>query len=231
MVIKRKKIEEENEGSSRKQLNIERIVKVAIDLLNKEGLNQLSMRRLAGDLGIRAASLYWHVKDKSELLQLVADTICCKIQIPDSSLPWKEQILLALNEYRAALLTVNDSAQILIDTAPFTYKRLNIINAIFRIFLEAGLPPEEVVMISASINNFVLSFVMDEMRLSRIAKEQGKTVDEIAVIASEIFRNLPKDQYASTVFIADFTMKIDRNREFKFGLELIMEGIKTRLNK
>ncbi|MFZ5591915.1 MAG: TetR family transcriptional regulator [Bacillota bacterium] len=52
------------------------VYEAALSLVNKEGLSQLSMRRLADMLGIRAASLYWHVKDKVELKQLMADRIC-----------------------------------------------------------------------------------------------------------------------------------------------------------
>lgn len=90
--------------------------------------------------------------------------------MPDSSLPWQEQILATLDEYRSILLTVRDSAEVLLDSPPFTPQRLKVIDNIFRIFLEAGLPPEEVIMVSTTINNFVISFVMDEMKILNIAK-------------------------------------------------------------
>ena len=59
-------------------------------MLNKEGLDQLSIRRLADLLGIRTASLYWHIKDKAELIQLLADSICGLIPLPDSG-SWRMQ--------------------------------------------------------------------------------------------------------------------------------------------
>ncbi|MHB1405269.1 MAG: TetR/AcrR family transcriptional regulator C-terminal domain-containing protein [Desulfitobacteriaceae bacterium] len=139
--------------------------------------------------------------------------ICSKIQIPDQSLPWDEQILIALKEYRAVMLTVCDSAEVLADTTPLTSKRLQIIDAIFRILLDAGLPPEDVMLTSTVLNNYVLSFVMDEMRISNFAKEQKKSVKEIASFTSDLFRILPEEQYPNIVRLADFAAIVDRDKQ------------------
>jgi TetR/AcrR family tetracycline transcriptional repressor len=56
-------------------VNRERIVIVALDLLDENGLAGLTLRELAGRLGIRAPTLYWHVRDKRELLDLLAAAI------------------------------------------------------------------------------------------------------------------------------------------------------------
>jgi AcrR family transcriptional regulator len=229
MVTKRKKSDQESLDLSRGQLNKEIIVQESIILLNKEGIDQLTMRKLADTLGIRAASLYYHVKDKSELLQLIAEDICSKIRIPDPKLPWHEQLLQAMNEYRSVLLTVCDSAEILLDTTPFTPKRLYLIDTIYRIFLEAGLPPEEVQILSASINNYVLCFVMDEMKILNTAREQGITVEELTTYGNEMFRNLPKDQYPNAVFMSDFISSVGKDNEFHYSLEIMLDGIKNRI--
>ncbi|HEX3752721.1 MAG TPA: TetR family transcriptional regulator, partial [Streptosporangiaceae bacterium] len=53
----------------------ERIVAAALELLDEAGLDGLALRRLAERLGIRAPTLYWHVRDKRELLDLLAGAI------------------------------------------------------------------------------------------------------------------------------------------------------------
>jgi TetR/AcrR family tetracycline transcriptional repressor len=229
MVTKRKKSDNESLDLSRGQLNAERIVQESIIILNKEGIIQLTMRKLADTLGIRAASLYYHVKDKSELLQLIAEDICSKIHIPDPKLPWHEQLLLTMNEYRSVLMTVRDSAEILLDTVPFTPKRLYLIDTIYRIFLNAGLPPEEVQIVSAAINNYVLCFVMDEMKILNAARDHGITVEELTAYGTEMFKNLPKDQYPNAVFMSDFITRVDKDREFQYSLEIMLNGIKSRI--
>ena len=79
----------------------DQIVEAALELLNKEGLAQLSIRRFADLLGIRAASLYWHAKDKAELIQLLADSICELIPLPEPGPgPGQQQILSITWNYR-----------------------------------------------------------------------------------------------------------------------------------
>ena len=59
------------------------IVDAALVLLERDGLQGLSMRRLAQELGAGAASLYWHVGDKEELLSLLLDRIVGEAQVPE----------------------------------------------------------------------------------------------------------------------------------------------------
>ena len=90
-------------------IDSEGIIDAALSLLNQEGLNRLSMRRLADSLGVQAASLYWHIKNKSELLQLMADKICEKMDWPDGAgMPWREKVRRGMVSYREALLQYRD---------------------------------------------------------------------------------------------------------------------------
>ena len=107
--------------------------------------------------------------------------------------------------------------------------RLYLIDTIYRIFLEAGLPPEEVQMVSASINNYVLCFVMDEMKLLNVATGQGITVNELTSHGNEMLKNLPEDQYPNDVFMSEFISRVDKDREFQYSLEIIIDGIKNRI--
>ena len=77
----------------REPISREAIVTAAIDLLDREGLAALSMRRLAEELGTGAASLYWHVGSKDGLLDLVFDELIGEEQVPDADPSrWQEQL-------------------------------------------------------------------------------------------------------------------------------------------
>ncbi|QGP77923.1 TetR family transcriptional regulator [Sphingobium sp. CAP-1] len=69
-----------------KKLTRDTIAAAALDLLNEQGLEQLSLRKLAARLDVKAPSLYWHVADKNALLALLADSVfaACVAQIPPS---------------------------------------------------------------------------------------------------------------------------------------------------
>ena len=86
-------------------LNRARITESTIRLLNEHGLMELSMRKVAEDLTVQPASLYYHVKGKEQLLQLLADKFCSEMTSPDASLPWTKQLLQLGEQFRNVLLT------------------------------------------------------------------------------------------------------------------------------
>src|SRR5215471_13622158 len=78
----------------RKQRTLDQgqVVRAALVLLDEVGLDELTMRRLAERLGVKAASLYRHVRNKDELLALLGDEISAEIPLPRSSGTWREQL-------------------------------------------------------------------------------------------------------------------------------------------
>jgi AcrR family transcriptional regulator len=106
--------EEDKQGLTR-----ERLVSAALQLIGEEGLEGLSMRALADRLEVKAASLYWHVRDRRELLELLAESILDGVRPPRRRADWRSAVLdagAALGERVAAqkdadriLLEVPDS--------------------------------------------------------------------------------------------------------------------------
>ena len=68
-------------------------MEAALRVLDREGMDALSMRKVGEELGTGAASLYWHVRNKDELLQLVYESVVAELALPppDPS-TWKEQL-------------------------------------------------------------------------------------------------------------------------------------------
>lgn len=94
-------------GGAKMALTREAIVETAMGILREYGLADLSMRRLARDLGVQPGALYWHVKNKQELLTVLAGLILepVAIQAPRSL----RELAMGV---RATLLTVRDSAEV-----------------------------------------------------------------------------------------------------------------------
>src|SRR5690349_3598043 len=86
----------------RPQLSRERIVATAIAVADAEGLAALSMRRIATELGAGAMSLYRHVQDKEELLDLMADEVYAEIALPSSG-SWDDNLRLIARQTRAVM--------------------------------------------------------------------------------------------------------------------------------
>src|SRR5215467_11312951 len=77
----------------RRPLDQAQVVRAALALLDEVGLDELTMRRLAERLGVKAASLYRHVRNKDELLVLLGDEISGEIPFPNPSGSWREQLV------------------------------------------------------------------------------------------------------------------------------------------
>lgn len=88
------------------------IVNAALELLEEEGLERLTLRRLAGRLGVQAPSLYWHVKNKRELLDELAEEMLARefreLPEPGAGQDWRDWLLKIALGYRTALLAWRD---------------------------------------------------------------------------------------------------------------------------
>lgn len=89
---------------ARPSLDRDTIVKGAIELLDRDGLEGLSMRQLGSHLNVGATTLYWHVANKEELLDLTFDEVMGELPDPAPDADWRGQVTLLLNELRAMML-------------------------------------------------------------------------------------------------------------------------------
>ena len=93
-------------------LSSEQVVTTAVDLLRRYGLADLSMRRLARELGVAPGALYWHVANKQELLVEVADVLLAEIPVPPPDEPPVEALVGLAVAIREALVQVPDGADV-----------------------------------------------------------------------------------------------------------------------
>jgi TetR/AcrR family transcriptional regulator, tetracycline repressor protein len=89
------------------------VVDRAIDLLEEVGLSGLSMRRLAGDLGVQPSALYHHVASKQELLGAVADEVLARGRRSSEVLGWQDELRLACVELRDTMVRHRDGAALI----------------------------------------------------------------------------------------------------------------------
>jgi AcrR family transcriptional regulator len=94
------------------KLSRERIVAAAMRILDARGLDALSMRAVAGSLGTGPASLYAHVADKDELLELLVERVVAGLELPDPDAEhWQEQAKQAIRGLHYGLLAHRDLAR------------------------------------------------------------------------------------------------------------------------
>jgi AcrR family transcriptional regulator len=103
------------EEEKQRGLTRERLVRAALELVGEEGLDGLSMRALADRLDVKAASLYWHVRDRRELLDLLAEGLLDDVPRPRSPRDWRRGVAAAGAALGKAVSAHKDADRILLE--------------------------------------------------------------------------------------------------------------------
>ncbi|MFI5282236.1 MAG: TetR family transcriptional regulator [Candidatus Dormibacterales bacterium] len=130
------------EEERQRGLTRDRLVASALELINEEGLEGLSMRALADRLEVKAASLYWHVRDRRELLELLAESILEGVRLGPRSSSWRSAVLAAGAALRDAVARQKDAGRILLEV-PDAVERSDVYAELRHRLEEAGLQSKE----------------------------------------------------------------------------------------
>ena len=211
----------------RRTLNQAQVVQAAMALLDEIGLDQLTMRRLAEQLGVKAASLYRHVRSKEELLALLGDAITSEIPLPPTTGTWQQQLMDAGWNVRRGLFAHRDAARVLASTPPAGPQRLRHIEAILRILRSAGLNDRDAARAAYHLNNFVTEFAADEARFATFVAQPGMTRRKLLAEMRRQFKSLPVEEYPTIVALADALTEDAQDALFQFGIDLHLRGIQA----
>jgi AcrR family transcriptional regulator len=214
-----------SERRKRKPLDPPQIVRAALDLLDDVGLDALTMRRLAERLGVKAASLYRHVRNKDELLVLLGDEISGEIPLPGETGPWQARLNAIAWNVRRGLLAHRDAARVLANSPPVGPRRLRHIEAVLRILRGAGLRDREAARAAYHLNNFVTEFAADEARFAAYASAPGWNRRRMFAEARKQFAALPKEEYPTIVALAEALTEDAQDDLFQFGVDMCLRGI------
>ncbi len=201
------------------------MVAAALDVLQADGFDGLTMRRLALELGVKAASLYNHVRDKDELLALVADAICAEIPPPAVGVGWREQLRRSGHAIRRVLLAHRDGARVLAASPPSGPNRLRVIEDLLRVLEDGGFERTEIADVSFVLSSMVIGFVLDESMGAQILPGSPAQQREAA---RRWFKSLPRDRYPTFVRLADAFADSSAERRFELAIDALLDGLARR---
>ena len=143
-----------------KGLTRERLVEAALELIDKEGLEGLSMRALAERLQVKAASLYWHVRDRDELLDLLADAILDSVSRTRQRSSWRETVQAAAGALQHSVSAHKDANRILLEV-PGALGRSDVARDLAAAFRSAGLQDGEAADVARMVMTQVVAAPSD----------------------------------------------------------------------
>ena len=217
----------------RELISRDAIVTAAVQLLDREGLAALSMRRLAEELGTGAASLYWHVGSKDGLLDLVFDHVIGEGKVPDPDPErWQEQVKEVARAQRAASLRHPWLVRASIGRIPMGPNALNYSERILAILRAGGLPPRLAVqgylLLIATINGFTI----DETGVEDTPSPGGSSLpsnaennQQVANMARDYIASLPADLFPNMTALADEFALADPDERFELLIDIFVDGL------
>ncbi|MGH2596314.1 MAG: TetR/AcrR family transcriptional regulator, partial [Actinomycetota bacterium] len=160
-------MEQETVAKQREKLSRERIVATALRIMDSDGLDAVTMRRVGRELGVEAMSLYNHVRDKDDLLDGVREHVLSQFEDPGTHGPWEERARRGARSWRE-VLRAHPNTLILISEskgpsmAPGSIRPTEIA---LRLFKEIGLPDDETVKAFCAFGGYIVGFVLFEVGL------------------------------------------------------------------
>ncbi|WP_437298371.1 TetR/AcrR family transcriptional regulator C-terminal domain-containing protein [Sorangium sp. So ce426] len=207
------------------RLRREQVVATALRLLNDVGLDALTMRRLGQELDVQAATLYWHIKNKEELLDAMAEAMLagCAESVP-AALSGMELAADMAERLRRALLAHRDGARVFAGTYVAQDNTLRVSEVLLGALSDAGLSPRAAAWGCWSIVYYVIGFTLEEQALViRPGADPGKADPALFREAVE------RGAYPHLAAALPHLLSTDTDARFRYGLALILKGLEAEL--
>ena len=198
-------------------LSRDKIVDAALRLMEREGLQGVSMRKLAQELDAGAATLYWHVGDKEQLLGLMLDRIVgqSKVVEPDPE-HWQEQVKQLARNARELFKSHRDAAQLSMGRIPTGPNSLPVLERYLAVLASASLPPRVIAYASDMFSLFVGAF----------AFEESMPPPDVAAMGAAM-QGLSPEEYPHLTSLSAALMAGDTDERFEWALELLVRGLEA----
>jgi AcrR family transcriptional regulator len=216
---------------ARTPLSRERVLQAAIRLSDEGGIESLTMRKLARALGVEAMSLYNHVANKGDLVEGIVDLVVGEIELPSTAEDWDVAIRKCAISAHETFLRHPWACSLVM--APSTMRtvetpRLRYMEWLLRRLREAGFSPELTYQAYHALDSHILGFTLWQLGHGAAARHLAGEKD-LADFAAKFLLELRAGDYP---YLAEHVEQHlaapsdDGAREFEFGLDLILDGLK-----
>ncbi len=213
-------------GVPRPQLSRDVVVAAALQVLDAEGGEALTMRRVADQIGVSASSLYGYVDNKDELVNLVLDRIFEEIDVPPAGGDWR-QTLKQLGRAMLAMYRRHRGVAVLtLGRVVVTPSMLAMGERVLSELRSAGMPDQVAAFVGDLCGLYVSAFAY-ELDVTPLA---GHEQDFLAQFTAWI-KSLPAGRFPNTVALADAAVAGTAEQRFEWGMDVIIRGLASYLKE
>jgi AcrR family transcriptional regulator len=207
------------EVPARTPLTLERIVNAAIAVIDSEGTAAVTMRRIAGVLGVVASSLYVHVRNREDLLSLALERVLEEVGLPEITGTWDEDLKRHYTKLQRALSAHGDIAVYNFAAFPPTAIGVATLERLLALLLDAGVPAQIAAWSLHRLTLYTTADVFEGWRLS--TRDLGTWINPVR----DYFLSLPVDQFPAISQNIDVILAADSDDRFELGLTMLISGI------
>ena len=192
------------------RLDRHKITNAALRLLDEVGLDALSTRLLATRLGVKSPALYWHFRNKQELVDAMAEAMLDAADWPDGPLSPDEVyawLAARAHAFRRALLAHRDGARVHAGTRPSGH-RLASVESQVAALVAAGLAPADAARGALALSRYTVGWVLEE----QAGHARADHPDDVLIVAATPAPEPPVDS-------------ADPERDFDFGVRALLAGL------
>lgn len=209
----------------RKNIDESKILSASWDVIEAQGFNDFSMRKLATELDIKASSLYNHFESKQAIFQKLADQLAKEIlnTIEDKK-QWDKQLFEIGKKYRACLNRYPYSGQVMLKALPFEVHFLELMSRILKTIDFDEISNANKFSALNCFMNYIIAFVNDTYEKKANLQYLNSDDSLTHQMLSKVNHLEEKNQQLIKKVIID--LKSDEDKEFEYGLKILINGIK-----
>ncbi|HEY1177043.1 MAG TPA: TetR/AcrR family transcriptional regulator [Phytomonospora sp.] len=215
---------------ARERLSVDAIVDASYVVLNRDGLDKLSMRAVAAELGVAVSSLYTHVANKDELLRHIWIRSFIATAVPEPTADrdeWAARMRQWAHSIRDNLRRHRDLARVSAGQAPFAPDTLPYLEKIIAFFRSVGLPEPIMAAAGDHMSTFIEGFVHEEQvweeRMRGLSEQEREGVGEAV---ARYFGDLDPDDYPNLAAMGPMLMEhAEKDERFERGVDILIRGL------
>jgi AcrR family transcriptional regulator len=207
----------------RAPLTRERVLRAAVELADRDGIEALSMRKLGQELGVEAMALYRHVRNKDDLLDGLVETVVGEIELPYPSRDWMAAMRALVMSSRQVMLSHPWAPRVIIDRPTVGPATLRHIDAVLGILSAGGFAIDMAHHALHVLGSRILGFTQDPFNDTEDVRPEPDVAVRRARELAAVFPHVGELALAATHEGA--LGGCDDDVEFAFGLDLILEGL------
>jgi TetR/AcrR family tetracycline transcriptional repressor len=192
-------------------LNEQEVVDAALRIIRVGGVDELSMRRLSRELGVSTMAAYYYVKDKNQLLDLVASSVLADVTVaPPAEDPWYVRLRSVIDQVDAELRSHPGIGEVLLERMASTHQ--NVLNGVMSILVSAGFEERSVILAYATIHTYLFGRYKVSTQELPARRPDHTNVETVQSLSRHLSELRARDYYS-------------------FGVDTVIEGLRAQLRR